>query len=302
MRALTVNGVRIDDTFAEAFGMRATAVIVTADSIRWAYQAVLTMTGFATSVIGCGCEAGIDGELTAAETPDHRPGVRVLLFAVSTAELQKQLQARVAQCVLTSPGSACYAGLDGEERLRLGNALRYFGDGWQISKRFGGRHYWRIPVMDGEFVCEATTGLTKEAVGGGNLLIMGRTAQTTLAAAEAATAAMTKVPDAIMPFPGGIVRSGSKVGSKYRGVPASTNHAFCPTLRGAVDTALDPDASCVLEIVIDGLTSQAVAGAMGAGIGAVVELGPRRGATRISAGNYGGKLGPHQYHLRDLAP
>jgi formylmethanofuran--tetrahydromethanopterin N-formyltransferase len=302
MRALTVNGVRIDDTFAEAFGMRATAVIVTADSIRWAHQAVLTMTGFATSVIGCGCEAGIDGELTAVQTPDRRPGVRVLLFAVSTAELQKQLQARVAQCVLTSPGSACYAGLDGEERLRLGNALRYFGDGWQISKRFGGRHYWRIPVMDGEFVCEATTGLTKQAVGGGNLLIMGRTAQTTLAAAEAATAAIAKVGDAIMPFPGGIVRSGSKVGSKYKGVPASTNHAFCPTLRGAVDTALDPDASCVLEIVIDGLTSQAVAAAMGAGIGAVIKLGARRGATRISAGNYGGKLGPHQYHLRDLAP
>ena len=302
MRALTVNGVRIDDTFAEAFGMRATAVIITADSIRWAHQAVVTMTGFATSVIGCGCEAGVDGELTAVQTPDHRPGVRVLLFAVSTAELQKQLQARVAQCVLTSPGSACYAGLDAEERLRLGNALRYFGDGWQISKRFGGRHYWRIPVMDGEFVCEATTGLTKAAVGGGNLLIMGRTAQTTLAAAEAATAAIAKVPDAIMPFPGGIVRSGSKVGSKYKGVPASTNHAFCPTLRGAVDTALDPDASCVLEIVIDGLTRQAVAAAMGAGIGAVIKLGPRRGATRISAGNYGGKLGPHQYHLRDLVP
>jgi formylmethanofuran--tetrahydromethanopterin N-formyltransferase len=302
MRALTVNGVHIDDTFAEAFGMRATAVIITADSIRWAHQAVVTMTGFATSVIGCGCEAGVDGELTAVQTPDHRPGVRVLLFAVSTAELQKQLQARVAQCVLTSPGSACYAGLDAEERLRLGNALRYFGDGWQISKRLGGRHYWRIPVMDGEFVCEATTGLTKAAVGGGNLLIMGRTAQTTLAAAEAATAAIAKVPDAIMPFPGGIVRSGSKVGSKYKGVPASTNHAFCPTLRGAVDTALDPDASCVLEIVIDGLTRQAVAAAMGAGIGAVIKLGPRRGATRISAGNYGGKLGPHQYHLRDLVP
>jgi len=183
MRALTVKGVRIDDTFAEAFGMRATAVIITADSVRWARQAALTMTGFATSVIGCGCEAGIDGELTATQTPDRRPGVRVLLFAVSTAELQKQLQTRVAQCVLTSPGSACYAGLKGEETLRLGNALRYFGDGWQISKRLGGAHYWRIPVMDGEFVCEATTGLTKQAVGGGNLLIMGRTARSTLASA-----------------------------------------------------------------------------------------------------------------------
>jgi formylmethanofuran--tetrahydromethanopterin N-formyltransferase len=302
MRALTVKGVRIDDTFAEAFGMRATAVIITADSVRWARQAALTMTGFATSVIGCGCEAGIDGELTVTQTPDRRPGVRVLLFAVSTAELQKQLQTRVAQCVLTSLGSACYAGLKAEETLRLGNALRYFGDGWQISKRFGDAHYWRIPVMDGEFVCEATTGLTKEAVGGGNLLIMGRTARATLAAAEAATAAIAKVRGAIMPFPGGIVRSGSKVGSKYKGVPASTNHAFCPTLRGAVETALDPDAACVLEIVIDGLTSEAVAAAMGAGVAAVVKLGPRRGAMRISAGNYGGRLGPHHYHLRDLLP
>ena len=302
MRTLTVKDVRIDDTFAEAFGMRATAVIITADSLRWARQAALTMTGFATSVIGCGCEAGIDGELTVTQTPDRRPGVRVLLFAVSTAELQKQLQTRVAQCVLTSLGSACYAGLEGEETLRLGNALRYFGDGWQISKRFGGKHYWRIPVMDGEFVCEATTGLTKQAVGGGNLLIMGRTAQTTLAAAEAATAAIAKMPDVITPFPGGIVRSGSKVGSKYKGVPASTNHAYCPTLRGAVATALDPDAACVLEIVIDGLTSEAVAAAMGAGIAAVTELGPDRGAVRIGAGNYGGKLGPHHYHLRELLP
>ena len=302
MRALTVKGVRIDDTFAEAFGMRATAVIITADSVRWARQAALTMTGFATSVIGCGCEAGIDGELTVTQTPDRRPGVRVLLFAVSTAELQKQLQTRVAQCVLTSPGSACYAGLKGEETLRLGNALRYFGDGWQISKRFGGAHYWRIPVMDGEFVCEATTGLTKQAVGGGNLLIMGRTARATLAAAEAATAAIAKVPGAIMPFPGGIVRSGSKVGSKYKAMLASTNDAYCPTLRGAVATNLDEDVGCVLEIVIDGLTEEAVAEAMRAGLAAIVKLGPEHGAVRVGAGNYGGKLGPFHFHLKDLLP
>jgi len=299
---LTVRGVRIDDTFAEAFGMRATAVIITADSPHWARQAALSMTGFATSVIGCGCEAGIDCELTGKQTPDGRPGVRVLLFAVSTAELQKQLQTRVAQCLLTSPGSACYAGIDGEETLRLGNALRYFGDGWQISKRFGAKHFWRIPVMDGEFVCEATTGLTKQAVGGGNLLILGRTTDTTRAAAEAAVAAIRKVPDVIAPFPGGVVRSGSKVGSKYKGVSASTNEVYCPTLRGAVQTALDPDTKSVLEIVVDGLTSTAVASAMHAGISAIIKLGPKRGATRISAGNYGGKLGPHHYHLRELLP
>jgi formylmethanofuran--tetrahydromethanopterin N-formyltransferase len=226
--------------------------------------------------------------------------MRVLLFSTSTGELQKQLAARVGQCVLTSPGSACYAGLDSEEMLRLGNALRYFGDGWQISKRFGGKHYWRVPVMDGEFVCEATTGLTKQAVGGGNLLIMGRSTASTLAAAEAAVTAIGKVPDAIAPFPGGIVRSGSKVGSKYKGVMASTNDAYAPTLRGVTRTVLDDEVASALEIVIDGLTAGAVASAMRAGIAAIAKLGPKRGAVRIGAGNYGGKLGPHHFHLKDL--
>ncbi len=302
MPQLTVNGVRIDDSFAEAFGMRATALVITAHTAAWARQAALTMTGFGTSVIGCGCETSIDRELPRSQTPDGRPGVRVLLFATSTGELQKQLQNRVAQCVLTSPGSACYAGLEGDERLKLGDALRYFGDGWQISKRLGGKRYWRVPVMDGEFVCEGTTALTKQAVGGGNLLIMGRTAASTLAAAETAVRAIKQVDDVIMPFPGGIVRSGSKVGSKYPQAPASTNDAYCPTLKQSVPTALEADIAAVLEIVIDGLTSAAVADAMRAGIAAIVKLGPRKGAVRIGAGNYGGKLGPHHYHLKELVP
>jgi formylmethanofuran--tetrahydromethanopterin N-formyltransferase len=301
MRELIVRGVRIDDTFAEGFTMRATAVVITADSARWARQAAVTMTGFGTSVIGCGCEAGIDTELSPRQTPDRRPGVRALLFAVSTGELQKQLQNRVAQCVLTTAGTACYAGLASEEALSLGNALRFFGDGWQISKRFAGKRYWRVPVMDGEFVCEGTTGLTKTAVGGGNLLIMGRNARSALAAAEAAVKAIHAVPDVIMPFPGGIVRSGSKVGSKYK-ASASTNEAYCPTLRGAVKSALDPEIASALEIVIDGLSYSAVAAAMRAGLAAVVKLGPKRGALRIGAGNYGGKLGPHHFHLKDLLP
>ena len=302
MRRLTANGVRIDDTFAEAFPMRATGLVITADSPPWARQAALTATGFATSVIGAGCEAGIDRALDPAETPDGRPGVRVLLFAVSTGELQKQLQGRVGQCVLTSPGSACYAGLDGTERLKLGDALRYFGDGWQVSKRFGDRHFWRIPVMDGEFLCEATTGLTKEGVGGGNLIIMGRTTAATLRAAEAAVTAIDRVGDVITPFPGGIARSGSKVGSKYKAVRASTNDAYCPTLKGVVKSELDEEIGSVLEIVIDGLTSAAVAAAMQAGLAAIVKLGPQRGALRVGAGNYGGKLGPHHFHLRELLP
>jgi len=300
MRRLSVNGVIVDDSFAEAFDMRATALVITAQTPRWARQAAITMTGFATSVIGCGCEAGIDHEVAASGTPDGRPGVRVLLFAMSTSELQKHVQSRVGQCVLTCPGSACYAGIDGEGKLKLGAALRYFGDGWQISKKIGGYHYWRIPVMDGEFVCESMTGLTKTAVGGGNLLLMGATPQATLAAAEAAVRGIAAVPDVIMPFPGGIVRSGSKVGSKYKALAASTNDAYCPTLKGTCVSALAPEIGSVLEIVIDGLNSNAVAAAMKAGISAATKLGPKRGAIRIGAGNYGGKLGRHHYHLRTL--
>jgi len=302
MRGLKVNGVTIDDTFAEAFGMRATAVIVTAPTKKWAIEAARSMTGFATSVIGCGCEAGIDVELTASETPDGRPGFRIMLFAVSTDELQKQLLKRVGQCVLTSPGSACFAALDASDRLKLGSALRYFGDGWQISKKLGGRHYWRIPVMDGEFVCEATTGLTKNAVGGGNLLLLAAGNDQALVAAEAAADAMRTVPGVILPFPGGVVRSGSKIGGRYKGTIASTNEAYAPTVRGQVASALSEDINAVLEIVIDGETSEAVAAAMAAGLKAAIELGPERGALRITAGNYGGKLGKFQYHLKDLLP
>jgi formylmethanofuran--tetrahydromethanopterin N-formyltransferase len=299
---MMVNGVTIDDTFAEAFGMSATAILITADSLRWARRAAVTMSGYATSVIGCGCEAAIDRALPPAQTPDGRPGVRVLVFAVSEAELQNQLRNRVGQCVLTSPGSACYGDLDGDERIKLGDSLRYFGDGWQMSKRLGAKRYWRIPVMDGEFVCESSVALTREAVGGGNLLILGVNSKQTLAAAEAAVSAIEAIPGAIMPFPGGIVRAGSKIGAKYKNMRASTNDAFCPTLSGRVKTALTPDIASVLEIVIDGLTSEAVAQAMRAGLRAIVELGPAQGASRVSAGNYGGKLGPHHYHLKSLAP
>jgi formylmethanofuran--tetrahydromethanopterin N-formyltransferase len=299
---MIVNGITIDDTFAEAFGMSATGVVVTADSPKWARQAAVTMSGFGTSVIGCGAECGIDRELSADETPDGRPGVRVLLFGFSPDALQPQLSNRVGQCVLTSPGSACYAGVEAAKRLALGKTARYFGDGYQTAKKLDARRFWRIPVMDGEFVCEDTTGVVTDAVGGGNLLILGRDRTGLLETCEAAVAAIAKVDDVITPFPGGIVRSGSKVGAKYKGMIASTNDAFCPTLRGVVKTELDPDTIAVLEIVIDGLTSAAVAAAMRAGLKAVTDVGAGNGVTRISAGNYGGKLGQHHYYLKELLP
>ena len=260
------------------------------------------MTGFATSVIGCGCEAAIDCEVPPEETPDGRPGVRALLFAMSSKDAEKQLVNRLGQCVLTCPGSAVYSTVKGEFEIKVGDAVRQFGDKWQMSKVVDGRRFWRVPVMDGEFFCEAKVGLTKKSVGGGNLLVMGADWDSTMRATEAGVAAVRAVPDAIAPFPGGIVRSGSKVGSQYKGMGASTNDAYCPTLRGVTNSALDADIGCVLEIVIDGLTDAAVSAAMRAGLKAIIDMGPENGAKRIGAGNYGGKLGPFHYHLKDLLP
>jgi len=299
---MKVNGISIDDTFAEAFGMAGTGVIITADTMKWARQAAVTMSGFGTSVIGAGAEVGIDRELPPAETPDGRPGVRVLLFGFSPDAAAAQLKTRIGQCVLTSPGSACYAGVESDQRIGLGQGPRFFGDGFQTAKRLGKKRYWRVPVMDGEFVIEETTGVVTDAVGGGNLIILGNDRAGLLQTAEAAVDAIGGVQDTITPFPGGIVRSGSKVGSKYQGAIASTNDAFCPTLRGRVKSELSPDTVAVLEIVIDGLTSRSVAEAMKAGIKAILDTGAAKGVTRITAGNYGGKLGQHHYKLRELLP
>ena len=294
------NGVAIDDTFAEAFAMKATRIVITAHTIEWARHAAVSATGFATSVIACGCEAGIEREIAPDETPDGRPGIAVLLFSTSGKELAKQIERRVGQSVLTCPTTAVYAGIAEGEAVALGKNLRFFGDGWQIGKVIAGVRYWRVPVMDGEFVAQETTAIVK-AVGGGNLLLLARDTDTALAVAEAAVAAMRKLPNVVMPFPGGVVRSGSKVGSKYPALNASTNDAFCPTLYGLVPKSeLTPETRCVMEIVIDGLTEADVATAMRVGMQAGIALGAAGGLLRISAGNYGGKLGPFHFHLHKL--
>ena len=297
---LVCNGVTIDDGFAEAFPMKATRIVITAHTLGWARTAAVSMTGFATSVIACGCEAGIERELGPAETPDGRPGIAVLVFSMSGKELAKQVERRVGQCVLTCPTTAVFAGITEGEAIALGKNLRFFGDGWQMSKVIAGVRYWRVPVMDGEFVAQETTAVVK-GVGGGNLLLLCTDTDRALIVAEAAVAAMKALPNVIMPFPGGVVRSGSKVGSKYAALSASTNDAFCPGLLGlAANSELTPQIRCVLEIVIDGLTEADVGAAMRVGMQAGIAIGAAGGLLRISAGNYGGKLGPFHFHLHKL--
>lgn len=286
-----IQSTEIVDTFAEAFKMWAARIIVTAENEKWALAAGRSVTGFATSVIGCKCEAGIEREIPAQETPDGRPGISILLFAGSADGLGKRLVERIGQCIMTCPTTACYNGLEAEKTVVVGGKLRYFGDGYQASKVIGGQRLWRIPVMEGEFLVEESFGI-QPAVGGGNILILGDDPSTTLQAAEAAAEAM-RIPGVILPFPDGIVRSGSKPGSKYKALPASTNDAYCPSLRGcAPETYLPESVTCVLEIVNDGLDEAAVSESMKRGIYAAAQAG----IIQITAGNYGGHLG--QFHIR----
>jgi formylmethanofuran--tetrahydromethanopterin N-formyltransferase len=288
----------IVDTFAEAFPMRGARVVITAATSGWALEAARSMTGFATSVIGCKCEAGIERSLPEDETPDGRPGVSVLLFAMDREGLAKRLVERVGQCVLTCPTTACFNGLESEDTVDVGGQLRYFGDGYQASKVLAGQRYWRVPVMEGEFLVQERFGTVK-GVAGGNIIMLGRDLESALRAAEAAARAMRSVEGVILPFPGGIVRSGSKVGSRYKALPASTNDVLCPTLRGQVEHSDVPDdVEAVFEIVIDGLAEEPVREAMRVGLIAAAEAG----ASHITAGNYGGNLGPVHIHLRELMP
>ena len=291
-----IGSTRIVDTFAEAFRLRFARLIVTAHDRHWLDAAIRASCGYGTSVIGCDAEVGVEALLEPGATPDGRVGAAILLFGFSAEGVGKAVANRTSQCLLTCPTTAVFDGLAAaQERLPLGAHVRFFGDGFEKTKVVEGRRYWRVPVMDGEFLVEESVGVEK-GVGGGNFIIEGRSLEAALAAARRAVEAIAAVPGTITPFPGGVVRSGSKVGSRYEALRASTNEAFCPALVGRVPSELLDDASCALEIVIDGIDEPSVAAAMAVGIRAAAAPD----IPAIAAGNYGGKLGKFHFHLRQL--
>jgi formylmethanofuran--tetrahydromethanopterin N-formyltransferase len=292
-----VGTTEVADTFAEAFPMRFARVVITAATDAWALEAARSMTGFATSVIGCKCEAAIEMPLAAENTPDGRPGIAVLLFAMDREGVGKRVLERVGQSVMTCPTTACFDGLPGAERtVPLGRSLRYFGDGFQASKVIAGQRFWRIPVMEGEFLLSESVGVGR-GVGGGNLIIGAGEDDAALAAAQAAADAM-RGEGIALPFPGGIVGSGSKVGAlSSKSMIASTNHQLAPTLRVQVEDTLVPDGvGAMFEIVIDGASEDAVRKAMRRGLHAAAGAG----ATHVTAANFGGKLGEFHFPLSEL--
>ncbi len=294
---MEINGVKIDDTFAEAFPAWVCSVIVTAATKELAYSAAVEATGFGTSVIACPAEAGIDQYVPPQRTPDGRPGYGILIVHPSKKKLKEQLIERVAECVLTAPTTAAFNGItDCEEKLPM--KLHFFGDGYEYQTKVGDRSVWAIPLMGGDFLTEEEIGVVK-GVAGGNFFVMGDSTMSALVGAQAAVAAIDEVCGVITSFPGGIVGSGSKVGSKkYKFMVASTNEQYCPTLKSKIPDSKIPDGiNGVFEIVIDGVSEAAVAEAMAAGIRAACMV---KGVKFISAGNYGGTLGPFKFELHKI--
>ena len=291
------NTLQIVDTFAEMFGLWAGRVLITAQNEKWATIAASLTTGFATSVIEATAEAAIERPVPATETPDKRPGILIQIYNRDRFELKRQLMERIGQCTLTCPTTAAFNGLTGKRVLRVGSSLRYFGDGFQKKTVVGGRKCWKLPVMEGNFIVEDGFG-AMEAVAGGNFMIFAADQPSGLKAAEAAADAIRAyAPDVIMQFPGGVCRAGSKAGSLKYKLKASTNHPYCPTLRTLVpDTVVPEGVTCVYEIVMNGLTLDAVKNGMKQGVTAAAS---QPGVVKISSGNYGGKLGPFKAFLKE---
>ncbi|MGB8312087.1 MAG: formylmethanofuran--tetrahydromethanopterin N-formyltransferase [Halobacteriota archaeon] len=294
---MKINGVDIDDTYAEAFSVSVARVLITATTEKLAETAAVVATGFATSVIGCSAEAGIDRFVLPDETPDGRPGVIIMVVHPSKKQIKSNLIERLGECVLTAATTAVFNALESEETVPV--KLHFFGDGYEYQTKVGGRDVWAIPILEGEFICEETYGV-KKGVAGGNFFIYGETQPSALLAAQAAVGSIKSVEGTITPFPGGIVASGSKVGCPTYAtfMKASTHHRLAPTLREKVPNTLVPEGvRAIYEIVICGLTEEAIAEAMKRGMLAATRV---QGVKRISAGNYDGELGPYKFYLHEI--
>ncbi|NYT19723.1 MAG: formylmethanofuran--tetrahydromethanopterin N-formyltransferase [Methanosarcinales archaeon] len=296
---MELNGVEIEDTFAEAFPIKMARVLITAATMRWATVAAQEATGFGTSVIGCPAEAGIEMYVDGSETPDGRPGVYIQIYTFGYKSLEEQLLSRIGQCILTAPTTAVFNGLpDAEKQFDTGNKLRYFADGTESQTEIDGRKVHVIPMMEGDFLVEDSIGGV-EAIAGGNFFIFADSQMNALTAAENAVDSIQAVEGVVTPFPGGIVASGSKAGAnKYKFLKATANEKFCPSIKDKVEGSEIPEGvNCVYEIVINGVDADAINEAMAAGIEAAVTV---PGVKKITAGNYGGNLGPHKFNLHDL--
>jgi len=299
---MKLNEVEIEDTYSEGFGSYFTRILVTAHDKKRLDMAAQVATGFATSVIHCPCEASIDCYIPPEKTPDKRPGIMLMFFVGDKEKVEKVLLDRVGQCILTAATTSVFDGfsqsLDPEKEfsIKTGFKLRFFGDKFEEKVDNFPFPAWKVPCFDGDFYIQESFKVGKGA--GGNFILFANDKIAALKAASKAGEAIRNVSNVIAPFPGGFVRSGSKVGSNYSFLSASTNEVFCPSLKDKIENSqLKPEEKAGYEIVLDGATEESVKKGMKEGIKAAVQI---PGVTRITAGNYGGKLGKFQYRLHKI--
>lgn len=302
----TTGHVVVEDTYAEAFRSIFAEVLITARDRKWLDHAVHAATGNASSTIMCDCEAGVDryvgpGGDESLPTPDGRPGVLVQFHVPRfrkdrVAALEKALLGRISQNVLTCPTARCFGATDVEPYFKLGRKIAFFGDTFEHRQQRFGREMWVIPTMGGEFLIDRRFGY-QEGIMGGNLWFMATTEDAAIQAAERAVEATNATPGVITTFPGGVASSASKAGSRYPFLFASTYEAYCPTLRQELgeESRVPPTVNSIMEIIINGRDLDAVREATLASIEAAAVV---PGMVRISAGNYGGRLGKSFIYLR----
>jgi formylmethanofuran--tetrahydromethanopterin N-formyltransferase len=300
----------VEDTYAEAFRSVYAEVLITARDRAWLDHAVRAATGNASSTILCDCEAGLDrhvgpGGDESVATPDGRPGALVQFHVPRFRKdrdkaLERSLLVRLSQNVLTCPTASCFSLADGPASFKLGRKVAYFGDGYQYRDVRWGRRVWVVPILAGEFVLDRRFGYG-DGLMGGNLWLMGRDEDAALLAAERGRAAARDVPGVICPFPGGVAASGSKAGSRYRFAVASTYEAYCPTLRAKLgEKSKVPDGvGSIMEIILNGRDLETLTRATHAAIAAAADT---PGLVKISAGNYGGRLGKSFVYLKARGP
>jgi formylmethanofuran--tetrahydromethanopterin N-formyltransferase len=299
--------VKVEDTYAEAFEGLYCRVIITADDKETLHKAAEDATSTPSVVIGR-TEGGIEKYLGKNETPDKRIGALLQFwskidedkpFEKSLERFEKELSYRIRQDILVKPFTALFDALPkAEGKLDMMERVGHCGDGYEwIEKRFG-RQMITVPIMVPDFQIERYPGYSR-GVSGANFWIMCKTKKAFYESGRKALEAIGKVEGVITPFD--VCSAGSKAETKFPLIGPTTNHLYCPSLKKKLgkESRVPEGVRYIPEIVIDGVSLDAVKKAMRGGIEAASRV---NGVVRISAGNYDGKLGKYKISLRELFP
>jgi formylmethanofuran--tetrahydromethanopterin N-formyltransferase len=292
-----VNGVSVDDTFCETFTAHVARILVTSVNRKWALESALEAKGLGRSATIPPSEATMEAEAKSEETPDGRPGFILQFMDRKLESLKEWFMVRIRKGIIPYPKTSVFDAMPretAEEFVEIkGTIIQTFGDGFEEETEAFGKQIYRIPRMDGYFCIERRFGIAK-GVAGGMFLILAKSDEAALKAAERAVEGTKSVPYVVGKF----AASGTKVGGKnYKDAVATTNDEYCPSLARNEGSRISEDVKCVYEVIVSGLSLENVMRAMKAGIENATRV---HGVLNITASNYGGTLGKGKILLRDL--